>query len=68
MVDTRELDACMDRLVTEVARWKDSRRDHPKLDELRYILTRHLRDLRLARESDGNRRQTQTPSGRASFN
>jgi len=68
MVDTRELDACMDRLVTEVARWKDSRRGHPELDDLRYILTRHLRDLRLARESGRGRRQRQTPSGRATFN
>ncbi|HUW81349.1 MAG TPA: hypothetical protein VMZ31_00975 [Phycisphaerae bacterium] len=68
MVDTRELDACMDRLVTEVARWKDSRRDHTELDDLRYILTRHLRDLRLARESVGERRQPQSPSSGASFN
>ena len=64
MVDTRELDACMDRLVTEVARWKDSRRDHTELDDLRYILTRHLRDLRLARKSGGGRRR----SSRSSFN
>jgi len=65
MLDTRELDACMDRLVTEVARWKDSRRDHTELDDLRYILTRHLRDLRLARGSAGGRRRSRSAS---SFN
>ena len=65
MVDTRELDTCMDRLVTEVARWKDSRRDHTELDDLRYILTRHLRDLRLARKSGGGRHRSRS---RSSFN
>jgi hypothetical protein len=68
MVDTRELDACMDRLVTEVARWKDLRRSHPELEELRYILTRHLRDLRLARESGGGVRTARTRSARPGFN
>ena len=50
-MQTRELDRYIDRLVTEVARWKDPRRSPPELNELRYVLTRHLRDMRLLRHS-----------------
>jgi hypothetical protein len=50
-MQTRELDHSIDRLVTEVARWKDPRRSQPQLNELRYVLTRHLRDMRLLRHS-----------------
>jgi hypothetical protein len=50
-MQTRELDHYIDRLVTEVARWKDPRRSRPELNELRYVLTRHLREMRLLRHS-----------------
>jgi uncharacterized protein YjiS (DUF1127 family) len=50
-MQTRELDHYIDRLVTEVARWKDPRRSRQELNELRYVLTRHLRDMRLLRHS-----------------
>lgn len=53
-MDTRQLDVCIDRLVTDVARWKDARRSRPDLGELSDVFTQYLHDARLLRRSARN--------------
>ena len=53
-MDTRQLDVYIDRLVTDVPRWKDARRTRPDLGELSDVFTQYLHDARLLRRSARN--------------